>query len=350
MLNIINDFFSNFAANSFKRNMKRRKVIFEKYQVLLENGLTYNDITNKMLNRIKNKKSVEAQFYQHVADELAAGSNIAEALQDWATPNEITIISAGETAGDAAKGFREAVGLMEKLIEMKRVIVSSSIYPAFLMVALFGIIYGFANFMVPILSDFSPMEQWPASAQDLGVFTMWVSENVIFVILAVAAFMFAVFKSLPNLRGGIRDKILDRIPPYSLYKEIQAGLFLSSLSTLMKSGMTFANSLEFIESESPPYVQDKILEIIDGTNEGKSEGEAMNIEFIGEIGDDIEDFSMGSDIGTAMAKLGDNIVKDKIRKIEASASILKYIAMAIVFVVVIWCYLSFMGITQNIAV
>lgn len=350
MLDKITELWENRAANSFKGNMARRKVIFEKYQVLLENGLTYNDITNKMLNRIKNKNSVEAQFYQHIADELAAGSNMAEALDGWATPNEITIISAGETAGDAAKGFREAVGLMEKLIEMKRVIVSSSIYPGFLMFALFGVIYGFANFMVPILSDFSPMEQWPQSAQDLGVFTTWVSDNIIFVLMAVALIFFIIFKSMPKLRGGIRDKILDRVPPYSLYKEIQAGLFLSSLSTLMKSGMTFANSLEFIESQAPEYVQDKIIEIIDGTNEGKSEGEAMNIDFIGEIGDDIEDFSMGSDIGTAMAKLGDSIVKDKIRKIEASASILKYIAMAIVFVVVIWCYLSFMGITQNIAV
>lgn len=338
------------AARSFSKNMKRRKVIFEKYQVLLENQLTYMQITERMHNRMKNKDSVEGLFLQHIMNNLSEGKTFGEALQGWASANEITIISAGETSGSPAKGFKECVSLMEKLIEMRSVIISASIYPGFLMLALFGVIAGFAKGMVPILMDFSDVSTWPEHAVTLKNFTTWITDNIGLVLFLLFLLSWVVMKSLPKYTGSFRDKILDKIPPYSLYKEIQAGLFLSSLSTLLRSNMTFLNSLEFIESESPKYVKDKIIEIIDNTNEGRSEGEAINIDFIGDIGDDIEDFSMGSDIGTAMSKLGDSIVKEKINKIKTSAGMLKFFAMIIVFVMVIWSYISFIGITQSLDV
>lgn len=338
------------AANSFLKNMKRRKMIFEKYQVLLENGLTYMQITERMYARMKKPNSPEGYFLQHIMENLSEGKSFAEALNGWATANEITIISACESAGSPAKGFEQCVELMEKLIEMRSVIISSSIYPGFLMLALLGVIMGFAKGMVPILSDFSDPDTWPSHAKTLRDFTTWITDNIIMVIIGLIGLGYGMMKSLPTFTGTIRDKFLDKIPPYSLYKEIQAGLFLSSLSTLLKSGMTFANSLEFIESEAPKYVQDKIVEVIDNTNEGRSEGEAINIEFIGDVGDDIEDFSMGSDIGTAMAKLGDAVVKEKIDKIKASAGLLKFFAMIIVFVMVIWSYISFISITQSLDV
>lgn len=338
------------AAKSFLKNMKRRKMIFEKYQVLLENGLTYMQITERMLKRMKKPDSVEGLFFQHIIASLSEGKGFGEALHGWATPNEITIISASETAGFPSRGFEQCVDLMEKLLEMRSVIISSSIYPGFLMLALFGVIAGFAKGMVPILMDFSDPNSWPSYAQTLKGFTTWITDNIVFVILFLIALSYVIKRSLGTYTGRFRDQVLDRIPPYSLYKEIQAGLFLSSLSTLLKSGMTFVNSLEFIESEAPKYVKNKIVEVIDNTNEGRSEGEAINIDFIGDIGDDIEDFSMGSDIGTAMAKLGDAVVKEKIEKIKSSAGILKFVAMIIVFVMVIWSYISFISITQSLDV
>lgn len=346
-MEFINEIKRKMAQRSFLKNQEKRKILFEKYQVLLENGLTYKDITEKMIQRAKSK-TPQVYFLEHLREELAEGREFSDALEGWATTNEIMIIASGEASGDISNAFKQCAKLMGKIIEMRKTIKAASIYPTVLLVALFAIIYAFANFMLPILRDFSSPDKWPSSAQSLGNFSQWISDNLIFVLMAIAGLFWVVAKSMPNLRGPIRDQILDRIPPYSLYKEIQSGLFLSALATLLKSDMTFSKSLEFIEGEATPYVKDKIYEIIENTNEGKNEGEAINIDFVGEVGNDIEDFAIGSDIGTAMESLGDKLVQDKIEKIKASAGSLKFIAMILVFVYVLWAYGSFISITQNL--
>ena len=337
----------NSAQRSFLKNQEKRKILFEKYQVLLENGLTYKDITDKMISRAKSK-TPQVYFLEHLRDQLAEGHQFSEALEGWATTNEIMIISSGEASGDVSNAFKQCASLMGKIIEMRKTIKAASIYPSILLIALFGIIYAFANFMLPILEEFSSPDKWPSSAQSLASFSSWISDNIFFVLGFIAFIFWSVKKSMPNLRGSFRDNILDKIPPYSLYREIQSGLFLSALATLLKSDMTFSKSLEFIENEATPYVKDKIYEIIENTNEGKNEGEAINIDFVGEVGNDIEDFAIGSDIGTAMESLGDKLVQDKIEKIKVSSGSLKFIAMILVFVYVLWAYGSFVNITQNL--
>ena len=348
-MEFINEILKKQAQSAFLGSKAKRKMLFEKYQVLLKNGLTYKQITEKMLERSK-KKTPTIFFLEHLNEELSDGRQFSEALEGWATINEITIIGAGEASGDYANAFKQCAELLGRLIEMKKTIISASIYPAFLMLALFGIIYGFSSFMVPILEDFSDPSKWPDSARTLRDFTSWVTSNILFVLISFVIIGWLVGKSMEVLTGPIRDKFLDKIPPYSLYKEIQSGLFLSALATLLKSGMTFSRSLEFIEEDSPKYVKEKITDIIDSVNEGKNEGEALNVPFVGEVGDDIEDFSIGSDITQTMSDLGGQIVKEKIEKIQSSAGILKFIAMVIVFVFVIWAYGSFVSITQSLEV
>lgn len=337
------------ARRSFQKNQPKRKILFEKYQVLLENGLTYKDITEKMIKRSKSK-TPQVYFLEHLRNELAEGRQFSDALEGWSSSSEIMIIASGEESGNVANAFKQCAHLMGQIIEMRKTIKAASVYPVALLVALFLIIFAFSNFMLPILKEFSPEEQWPSSAQDLSSFSMWISSNLFLVLGFLAASFWAIGKSLPVLRGPLRNNILDKIPPYNLYKEIQSGLFLSALSTLLKSNMTFSKSLEFIENESTPYVKDKIYEIIENTNEGKNEGEAINIDFVGEIGDDIEDFAIGSDISTAMGKLGDQLVQDKIDKIKAASGVLKYIAMILVVLYIVWAYGSFITISQNINV
>lgn len=338
------------AKRKFRNNLKVRKTMFEKFQVLMENGMSYSDVTRRLLRRIGYNNSSQSVFLQHIEESINEGCKFSEAIVGWATPNEILIISSGETSGEDVESLRQCVSLMEKLINMKKTIVSASIYPSILMIALFAIIYGFANFMVPILKDFSDPETWPEAAQMLAKFTTWVSTNIFFVIMFFIGLFYLISFSLPRLRGSIRDKFLDKIPPYSLYREIQSGLFLVSLSTLMQSGVSFKKSLAFIEEGSPIYLKDKVSEILEKVENGQNEGESMNTPFIGDIGNDIEDFASGGSIETAMQKLGDQVVNEKIEKIEGSAGILKGIAMILVFVFVLWAYSSFVSITQNMDV
>ena len=350
MLDKIESIRAKNAKRKFSSDFAVRKMMYEKLGSLVSNGMSIQQVVDTLLKRAAAKKNVESYFLFHLRETLGSGKDFSDALKEWASPNEVLIIASGEKSGKIAESFESCAALLEKLITMKKTIISASIYPGILMSALFLVIYGFSNFMIPILSQFSEKETWPTSAQDLADFSMSVSDNLVFIILAFAGFVWIVGKSMGILTGSIRDNILDKIPPYSLYREIQSGLLLVSISTLMKSGLSFNKTLDFIEEESPKYLQNKVAEITMNLQDGKNEGASMNTAFIGSIGDDIEDFSEGSSIEEALSRMGSQIVNDKIEKIQSSAGILKGIAMLLVFGYVLWAYSSFISITQNMNV
>ena len=339
------------AQRSFSKNLKVRKTMFEKYQVLLGNGMSYQDITKRLLRRIGSDKiTPQSAFLENVIEDMNEGKKFSDSLRGWASANEILIISSGEESGEDIKALEQCVRLMDKLIEMKKTIISASMFPSFLMTALFLVIFGFSKFMLPILLDFSDPETWSESSQNLTAFSTWVTDYIFLVLASFVAVFFGLKYSLVNFTGSIRDKYLDKIPPYSIYKEIQSGLFLVSLSTLLKSGVSFKKSLDFIRMESSDYLENKVEEILENVDAGLSEGPAMNTDFIGDVGDDIEDFAAGSTIEVTLSQIGDQVVNEKLDKIKSSANILKFIAMVAVFSYVLWAYSSFINITQSMDV
>ena len=140
------------AQKSFSKNLKVRKTMFEKYQVLLGNGMSYQDITKRLLRRIGSDKiTPQSAFLENVIEDMNEGKKFSDSLRGWASANEILIISSGEESGEDIKALEQCVRLMDKLIEMKKTIISASMFPSFLMTALFLVIFGFSKFMLPIL-------------------------------------------------------------------------------------------------------------------------------------------------------------------------------------------------------
>lgn len=338
------------AKNKFKNSPKTRVMLYDKIQALT-GSMSLNEIVNRLLVRqSETPYSPSAIFLKHLSEGLESGSTFSESLRGWAEPSEVMVISSGEESGRLAEALNRTISLMEQLIEMKKRIIANMIYPIILFVALFGIIYGFANYMIPILIQFGDPKEWDSSPKMLYYFSTWVSDNILYILGVLFVLSIVVKKTLPNWAKGGRN-IMDKFPPYSIYKEIQSGMFLISLSTLMQSGFRFSQSLKKLEAEASPYLAGKIREVIDNIEKGMDNGKALNTKFIGNIGNDIEDYaSGGSGIDIAMEKLGDRSIQDKLDKITKASGAVRGIAIVLVMVFIIWAYSSFINITMSIDV
>lgn len=338
------------ARNKFKSKPQIRVTLYDKIQALT-GSMTLNEIVKKLLERqSKTPYSPSAVFLKHLEEGLEKGSTFSESLRGWAEASEIMVISSGEESGKLAAALGRSINLMEQLIEMKKRIISNMIYPIILFIALFGIIYGFANHMIPILIQFGEPDGWETSPRYLYYFSTWISDNILLLIGFGMALTYVVKRSLPNWTGKGRN-FFDKLPPYSIYKEIQSGMFLISLSTLMQSGFRFSQALNRLQDEASPYLAEKIGEVIKNIEKGMDNGKSINTKFIGEIGNDIEDYaSGGSGIDTAMEKLGDRSIKDKLEKITKASGAVRGIALISVMFFIIWAYSSFINITMNINV
>lgn len=338
------------AKNKFGKNPQLRLRVYDKIKSLLSNSMTSNQVINKLLARKKPSElytKPDAAFLEHVSMSYRKGYSFSEALRGWATPGEIMLIRSGEESGKLNESLERTIDMLNKMIEMRNRVKSEITYPIVLFIALFVIVIGFAKFMLPILTQFGDPQDWDIIAQSLYYFSTWVADYWILVIIGIYGLIQLISHTMPKLTGPLRNS-LDKIPPYSIYKAIQSGLLLIALGSLMKSGVQFRRSLENIRSESTPYLGEKIEEIIGNIDIGLDNGKAMNTNFVGEIGDDIEDYSSGSNIEEAMEKLGDLSIKNTIESIAKQSSIARIISIALVAGFVLWIYGAFVLITVSL--
>lgn len=344
------DLLARRAKKKFNKKPELRLRVYDKIKSLLSNSMTSNQVVNKLLARKKPSEiytQADAAFLNHVAESYKRGSSLSEALRGWASPGEIMLIRSGEETGKLDTALLKTIEMLEKMIGMKKEVKAQITYPIMLFIALFVIIIGFAKFMLPILTQFGNPEDWDIIAQSLYYFSTWVADYWVVVILFIYILIQAITLTMPRTRGKKRD-FLDKIPPYSIYRAIQSGLLLIALGSLMKSGVQFRRALENIRSEATPYLEEKIKEIIMNIDRGMDNGKALNTEFIGDIGDDIEDYASGANIEEAMEKLGDMAIQDTLSKITAQSAIARAISIVLVAGFVIWIYGAFVLITVSL--
>lgn len=340
----------NVQRKRFSSNVAMRIKMYDKMRSLISNTMSMNQVINKLLGRKKPNQiytQPDTAFLFAASQGFSEGKSLSEVLKEWATPGEVLLIKSGEDSGNLQEAFETIKNLLEKTAGMKKAVKSELGYPIFLLILLFGMIIGFAKFMLPTLTSMSSPDTWDGKSQALYSLSTAVDENWISIILFIIVMSFVITYTIPRLRGRVREK-LDNFPPYSIYKTIQSGLLLISLGTLMASGVSFRKSLVSIQENSGPYLADKVKEIVDNVDSGMDNGKAINTKFIGKIGNDIEDYSSGSSIEEALGQLGNSAIDDTVESIKVKAGYVKTFTLFLVGGFIIWMYGSFMAIVNDV--
>lgn len=335
------------AKRKFSKSPELRIKVYDKIRSLVSNTMTVNQVINKLLARRKPSErytSPDAAFLANISEGYQKGQTLSDTLRGWGQPGEIMLIRSGEETGAIDESLKKTISMMEKMIMMKRSVKSEIAYPIVLFIMLFVIVIGFAKFMLPILLQFGDPQDWDIIALSLYYFATFISDFWVLMVLSILGLINLVAYSLPRLTHPIRNS-LDKIPPYSIYKAIQSGLLLISIGSLMKSGVAFRKALESIREEATPYLRVQIEEIIRNIDAGMDNGSAINTDFIGEVGNDIEDYSNGSSIELAMEKLGDSAIEETLETIKKQSAIARMISIVLVAAFILWIYGSFVLIT-----
>lgn len=280
--------------------------------------------------------------------QIENGKTLSYAMSEWCPPAESMLIKAGETSGQLAESFDNALISTESATKMKSAIVASVAYPSILFGMLFLIMYMFSTQAIPKLAAAKDPAEWPPSSQALYNLAQFVEHKWWVVMLAVLAFVAFASWSTKNLTGPIR-KGLDYFPPWSVYKSFQSSVFLISTSAMMKTGTPIFESISNLRTMSPRYVAEQLRIILLKLESGKSIGESMSSGFLDiETGVDIRIFGKTASIEHAMESIGKTSIKNAIDKIQGVSSILNVFAMGMVAGFIGWVYFSFFTLTQSI--
>jgi len=223
-------------------------------------------------------KDVLNQVRQHVEE----GSTLHSALEKHPKVFDnlyTSMVEAGETGGVLDLILQRLATLIEKVVKLKRSIVSASIYPAAVILVAVAAV---AIIMVVVIPQFEqiflgllgPGEALPLPTRIVMAISNFLAgwggvATLVFIIGAVIGTRF--YYKTPKGRHQI-DAILLKLPIFgSILRKIAVARFSRILSTLLSSGVPILQSLEITaKTAGNVIVEDAIMKVRAGVERGEN--------------------------------------------------------------------------------
>jgi type IV pilus assembly protein PilC len=267
-------------GRSKKVKAKELAVFTRQFSVMIDAGLPLVQCLDILAQQQNNPffKDVLIQVRQNVEE----GSTLSAALEKHPKVFDqlyTHMVEAGETGGVLDLILQRLATLIEKVVKLKRSIVSASIYPA---AVIFVAIAAVAIIMIVVIPQFEqiflgllgPGETLPLPTRIVmsmsNFLAGWGGLGLLVGIIAVAVGIRFYYRT-PKGRHVI-DAILLKVPIFgSIIRKVAVARFSRILSTLLSSGVPILQSLEITaKTAGNVIVEDAIMKVRAGVERGES--------------------------------------------------------------------------------
>ena len=226
------------------------------------------EIANAGLTRQRSRaRALRIVLQRHQDGEHA--SRVSHVLDGVVPRSDGLLLAAVDRAADKSQALRALADAIDKQQQMLRVMLAYSALPAvtipicFVLIALLGKVILVIDEATPVYARealWQGMNGWARAialfAQDWGAQTL----AALMVMLGVALW------SLPRWRGVARLRV-EGWPVYGLYRDFQAGMLLSSMAMMLKTGETLHGSIEDVTQRASPWMRWHLGRVVDALEE-----------------------------------------------------------------------------------
>jgi type II secretory pathway component PulF len=235
------------------RSKKSEIIDFTKQMAtLLNSGIKLTEALSVLTMQTSDERFKNALV--DIRDRVVTGESLTDALKDYGDYFDVVYVSmvrVGEVAGSLGTNFATVAGFMEKRQRVEAKIMTAMIYPIVLIIFCLVAIMILTTKVIPKVA-----EQIARTGQELP----WITKRMmdvsyilsswwlLVVIAAGFGTVFAYRRFVGTLRGAnLRDRFLLSLPLFGpLIKQRVVSRFASTLSTLLGSGLTMAESLRVV--------------------------------------------------------------------------------------------------------
>ena len=263
-----------------KVKAKELAVFTRQFSVMIDAGLPLVQCIDILAEQQQNAffKDVLRQVRQSVEE----GSTLFAALQQHPKVFDSLfthMVEAGETGGVLDLILQRLATLIEKVVKLKRNIVSASIYPAAVILVAIGAISIIMIVVIPqfqqiFLGLLGPGEALPLPTRIVmaisGFMAGWGGLAMLIVIIGASVGISFYYKT-PKGRWNI-DKLLLKMPIIgSILRKVAVARFARILSTLLSSGVPILQSLDITsKTAGNVIIEDAILKVRAGVERGEN--------------------------------------------------------------------------------
>lgn len=181
------------------------------------------------------------------------GRDLGGAMAGVVPPNDRMILSSADRAGKLAENLRFLAKTTQQVSRFEKALkaaVYSPLVPATISI---GTLWYVAVYMLPMLSDMVPPEKMTGAAWLMAAVGIYIRDYGLFTLFLLVALVVAVMYYLPRWTGPNR-RVADKTI-FSLYRDFNAALWLSTYALLLKAGEAQREALEGIARQGTPWLR-----------------------------------------------------------------------------------------------
>jgi type IV pilus assembly protein PilC len=263
-----------------KAKAKELAIFTRQFSVMIDAGLPLVQCLEILSQQQENKYF--AQVLQQVRQDVEEGATLAAAMSRHPKCFDqlfVNMIEAGETGGILDLILQRLSSYIEKIVKLRRDVISAMIYPAAVIVIAVGVIAVIMVFVIPSFQSIfqgllGPGEQLPLPTRivvSISEFLAGFGGLIILGALVALALGLRFYYNTPRGRRQI-DYLLLKIPLIgTILRKIAIARFSRTLATLLSSGVPILQSLDITARTAGNVVlEDAINKIRVGVERGES--------------------------------------------------------------------------------
>jgi type IV pilus assembly protein PilC len=263
-----------------KVKAKDLSLFTRQFSVMIDAGLPLVQCLDILAQQQDNKYF--QQTLMQVRQDVEEGSTLAAAMARHRKVFDqlyTNMVEAGETGGILDLILQRLSTFIEKIVKLKRDVISAMIYPAAVIIMAIGAI---AVIMIVVIPQFQniflgllgPGEQLPLPTRIVvGISNFLASWGGLSVLAGIIGGVVAIrfYYRTPNGRRNL-DRILLKVPIIGdILRKVAVARFSRTLSTLLSSGVPILQSLEITARTSGNVIiEEAILKVRTGVERGES--------------------------------------------------------------------------------
>lgn len=255
------DFFKNFSANILQRirhlqfGTKAQLGFLEDLYLLVNDGIPANRAV-EMMAQVTTGLTRDVAL--SIAQKISEGQPLAEGMREWFPLNVIEIIRVGEEGGALNETIRSAINTMGQRSGAMGAFISAVSYPLMVIIMASAVIVYLDQTVFIQFKAIKPIAEWPPAGQQLLAVAAVIQKWWWLVILGIAGIIALLRTLMSNYIGEFRP-VLDKFPPFSLYRRLIAARLMETMGLLVANGVVFKNAIKVMQYHANPYVTSHLV-------------------------------------------------------------------------------------------
>jgi type IV pilus assembly protein PilC len=267
----------------FKPKVKAKDVVLFSRQLatMVGAGLPLMRGLGTMIDQVENPAMKDV--VTKISDDIEHGISISQAMAKFPkifNTLYVSMVAAGETAGNLDQILDRLAGYLEAAEELQRKVKGAMAYPSVIVSAVIVVVIFLMLFVIPTFVNVfqEAGAELPMMTQITIGMSNWMKDNIGVLIAIIAGMFFFLrwYRGTPNGSLAI-DRILLRMPVFGqLIRKQAVARFTRTLSTMIHGGVPILQAMEVVAKTSGNrVVEEAVIKSMESIKEGEKISEPL---------------------------------------------------------------------------